>query len=269
MKLPKPWIRLLSIALAIGTALAPLAATAQTAIPDSAAAAPPSIERARELISNGEYDEAILILKDVIKLGDRAMLGEAYLLRIKAHVYLGNHFKFQDQGRVTADLQYREAESLVAEVLGIRELRHLQPSATDPPEMVRAFADVRNRLFGAFRVTELSPAHAVVILDGDTLRAAAGDSLPSDVDLRAGKHLVVVRAVGYKDVTDDVTIDPGSTLARGYTLEKRRGTMWYATRSAGTLGVVGGLIALLAGKEGSKTTPEQPLPGPPDPPPTR
>jgi hypothetical protein len=131
---------------------------------------------------------------------------------------------------------------------------------------VQAFADVRGEIFGSFRVTSVDPANARVTLDGDTLGSFPGDSVPGDVDLDVGKHLVLVRAEGHKDISEDITISPNSTLERSYQLSKAHGTVWYASWAAGGLAVVGGVVALLAGKKESTPPVDEPLPGAPPPP---
>ena len=230
-----------------------------------------SLQEARKLIKGGDYDRAIEILKGTIgrarsRLSD---LREAYLLLIKTYVILGNDLKFKPQGREASNLNYKAARELIAECLHIKELRHTRPEPASeyPSEMVRDFAEVRSQIFGSFRVAGLDPPDASVIFYADTLRAMDQSGALGDVDLTAGLHLVVVRAKGYKGATDEITISPGATLQESYKLSKRRGRMWYATVGTGALGVVGGVVALIAGK-GSKpaASAPEPLPGPPGPP---
>jgi hypothetical protein len=227
---------------------------------------------ARELIKNGDYDHAIEALRYAVanSAGNPEQQREAYLLLIKTYVFLGNDYKFKPQGREASNLNYRAARELIAECLSIPALRRTQPEpATDyPPEMIGFFAEVRSRLFGAFRVVGLEPVTAVVLFDGDTLHAS-GDGVVAADDLPVGSHEVAVRAPGHKDLTETVTISPGSTLERSYRLEKKRGAGWYAARIGGGLAIIGGTIALIAGnKKDGTTTTEEPLPGAPPPPPT-
>jgi hypothetical protein len=132
--------------------------------------------------------------------------------------------------------------------------------------MVRLFDDVRSEIFGALRVRDVSPAGAMVYLDGDTLHVSPGEEALGAKDIPAGVHIVTVEHPGYETVTDRIVIAPNSTLERNYSLEKRKGTGWYATRVGLGLAVVGGLaFALLSGDDSAETPPE-PLPGPPPPP---
>ena len=114
---------------------------------------------------------------------------------------------------------------------------------------------------GSLHKWAFAPRTAAVLLDSDTLHVFPGDSLPGDTDITIGHHEVVVRARGYRDLRQEIHISPNSTLERPYVLSRRRSRTWYAAVGAGTIGVVGGVIALVAGSSG----PEQ-LPGPPNPP---
>jgi len=229
-----------------------------------------SLEQARGLIKDGDYDRAVESLKGAIRqaAGDVGQLRDAYLLLIKTYVFLGNDLKFRPQGREASNLNYKAARELIAECLKVKALRHTQPAPASeyPPEMVSLFAEVRAETFGSFRVLEMEPRNATVQLDADTMRAASGDGVVGDVDLPVGPHLVVVRAPGRQDVTDHINISPNATLERSYALPKRRTGFWYATRGLAAAGVVGGVIALASrgGTNGAK--PLGALPGPPGPP---
>jgi hypothetical protein len=277
----RPVDRAIATVLAAWLVTAPLTGAAQTAPAQTtpaasspAAPAEPTLNEARELIKSGDYDHAIEILKGTIsgtiehERRRPEVLRDGYLLLIMTYTYVGNDFKSRPQGRELSNLNYKAARDLITAALETKELRHLKPEpASDyPPEMVQAFADVRAQIFGSFRVTSLDPANAVVTFDGDTLRSFPGDSVPGDVDLNVGKHLVLVRAEGRKDISEDVMISPNSTLERSYEMSKAHGTVWYASWAAGGLAVVGGLVAMVAGKKDTTPPPDQPLPGAPPPP---
>ena len=232
---------------------------------------PASLDRARELLKNGDYDGAIEMLRALLQSERHrgAAPREVYLLLIETHVQLGNYFRFKDQGRASSDLNYQEARKLIRECLGTKELRHVRPEpvAEYSEETIRFFAEIRSEVSGSFRVAKLVPGHAVVLLDGDTLRASAADRMLGDVDIPVGSHQVVVRARGYKDVSEKITISPNSTSERSYALSRKHGTTWYAAVGAGVLAVAGGVVALTSGGNGSTPPPvDQPLPGAPPPP---
>ncbi len=255
-------------------AAAPLPAIAGTPRPTAAAAADSvemALEESRGFLRDGDYDRSIEVLKAALPGAQRRRqrLQALYLQLIKTYVFLGNDLKFKPQGREASNLNYQEARRLIAECLKTRELRHTRPEpASDyPPEMVTFFAETRREMFGSFRVPDVKPAFAVVTLDGDTMRTQPGRRELGDVDIAVGPHSVVVRAKGYKDLTERVTVSPGGTLERSYRMTKRHGPAWYALRGAGAAVLVGGITAIASnGDNGSGTPVAEPLPGAPGPP---
>lgn len=257
------------VSVAMACALVPLPVSAQDAARAPRAGDAEVLSEVRELIKTGDYDGAIENLDGLIEgaRGSTATLRDAYLLLIKTYVFMGNELRFKPQGREASRLHYDAARLRTEECLGIEALRHTRPEpATEyPQEMIDLFAEVRGRIFGSFRVVSLDPRDAVVTLDGDTLVAAPGDSLPGDVDLAVGPHRVAVAREGRQPVVEEITISPGATLEKSYVLRRARTRAWYATTIGATLGVVGGLVALIAGGGGGDEGPG-PLPEPPLPP---
>jgi PEGA domain len=257
--------RLTSFGLAAWLLLSPLAAIAQ-----DATATDMSLDQAKELIKSGDYDRAIEALRTNIER-DQAhpeKLGDAYLQLIKTYVFLGNDYKFRPQGREMSNLNYRAARELIVEVLEKPELRHLKPEPAEefPPEMITFFSEVRAQKFGNFRVVRLVPRNAVVLFDGDTLGTFPGDPMPGDTDLPTGTHRVQVRAAGYEDVVEDITISPSSTLERSYEMKKKRTTGWYVTRG-GVVALAAGALTYMLMRGEDEASGADPLPGAPPPPP--
>ena len=262
-----PFLHALLAALAL-VVVAPAVSFAQAATRDSIARSDPgALDEARDLIKSGDNDRAIDVLKGVIGRERTRIeqLRDAYLLLIKTYVFLGNDLKLKPQGRVLSDLNYQEARKRIVECLTVKELRHTQPEPASeyPREMVAVFKEVRAQMFGSFTVTEVTPPTAVLLLDSDTLRVPPGKEARGDVDLPVGVHRLVIHAVGYKDLTEDITIPPDGDLERDYRLEKRHGTWWYATRGTAAVGVASLGFAFRGHK---KTQTEQPLPAAPLPP---
>jgi hypothetical protein len=192
-------------------------------------------------------------------------LREAYLQLIETYETWGNR-EYRTKGRVAARAFYDKAQSVIEEALRHPELRHLAPDSSYVDEMIDHFAAVRARIFGKFRVDHLEPAHAVVQLDGRILGVVPGETRIGDDDLAVGPHQVLVQADGYKEYRETIDISPNETTGRHYTLQKKRGPLWYAGWGAGAAAVVvGGALVLTAGDEPASTAP-QPLPGPPNPP---
>jgi hypothetical protein len=238
--------------LAFVPSLLPAAVRAQGGQPTPAAPATPQssaagLDAARDLIRNGEYDGAIEILKRAISAGQSAQLRDAYLLLIKTYFFVGNDLKFNPKaGHEAANLNYQEARKLIGECLRTPGLQHTVPvPASDyPSQMIEAFNEIRGTMFGSFRIAQLEPRDAVALLDADTLRAFAGDTLLGDVDIPVGRHLLHLRAQGYKSVDEEVVIPPGSVLERSYQMTHQRGAVWYATASTLAVGAVAGVVAL-------------------------
>lgn len=245
-----------------GTPAGPAASPAPTTpVP----ATPAALEGARQLIKDGEYDGAIEILKRTIAAAQSDQLRDAYLLLIKTYFFVGNDLKFNPKaGHEAANLNYQEARKLIGECLRTPGLQHTVPvPASDyPSQMIEAFNEIRSGMFGSFRIAQLEPRDAVALLDADTLRAFPGDTLLGDVDIPVGRHLVHLRASGYKSVDEEVVIPPGSVLERSYRLDRQRGAVWYATAGTLAVGAVAGIVALF---HHSPST-EEPLPEPPAPP---
>jgi|SRR5580765_1452033 len=250
-RLPSRSIAVLLL-LALVPSLLPTAVWAQGGQPAPPAPATPQsstaeLDAARDLIRNGEYDGAIELLKRAIGAGQSAQLRDAYLLLIKTYFFVGNDLKFNPKaGREAANLNYQEARKLIQECLRTPGLQHTVPvPASDyPSQMIEAFNEIRGTMFGSFRISRLEPRDAVALLDADTLRAFPGDTLLGDVDIPVGKHLVHLRAEGYKSVDEEVVIPPGSVLERSYQMIHQRSAVWYATASTLAVGAVAGVVAL-------------------------
>ncbi len=227
-----------------------------------------ALNEARDLIKNGDLSQAVDLLKQTIELSneDTGSLREAYLLLIKSYELWGIEELDSPRGRTGAEPYFKEARDVIAECLRNRALRHTQPEPV-PEHMAQDFAQVRRDIFGSFRLTKLNPPAAVVLLEGDTLRVAPGDSLPSDTDLLVGPRRVVVTHPGYKDYTELVTIQANTIGTGVYDLSKRRSKRWYAAVGTGLAAGVGGVIALVAGNGGAAAAkPDPVLPDPPPPP---
>ena len=91
------------------------------------------------------------------------------------------------------------------------------------------------------------------------------DSLPGDVDIPIGPHLILVQREGYEDLTDEVEISPNSILERSYSLSKKHGLWWYVSR--GSIAAAGLIGLYYATSRGDGEPADDELLGlPPDPP---
>jgi hypothetical protein len=254
--------------IAVACILSPLRALAQ-----APADLETTLQRARDLIyQSGDYDGAVRLLREQVdwQRPPDDKLREAYLLLIDSIVYLGNARVADPGGYSTAQILYDEARATIAQCLRIKELRQTRPEPEHlfAPETKRFFTEVRQQTLGGFVVPSVMPADAAVLLDGDTLRVMTGEALRGDLDLLAGVHRIQVLRDGYDPVSEEIRVEPGITTSRDYTLNKRRGWVWYATRGTGIAALAGGVVALVAGGDEASAPALEPLPGAPPPPPT-
>jgi len=223
------------------------------------------LEEAEELLKTGEFDRAIGLIKSVIEGSEenKKRLEEAYLLLAKVYVQRGNYYKFEEPE--TAELYYKEARQTVFECLQTEGLQHTEPAPASeyPPEVIRFFDEVRDEIFGAFRVVALDPPDAHVFLDCQVLETMPDETLPGGEDIPIGPHMVLIQKEGYEDLTDEIVISAGTTQEREYQLSKKKGFWWYAGRAGAA--VIGGTgIYLLT--RGDESAAAEDLPFPPDPP---
>jgi len=224
------------------------------------------VSEGRHALKYGEFDLAAQDLRAAVDLagshpGRREQLGQAYLYLISTYVQRGNWYKNEPYGRETSDLFYREGRRCIEECLSRRELRHLraEPPTRFPPEMHALFDRVRLERFGTFRVVQVSPPEAEVLLDGELVPADSALVLREESDVSAGEHEVVVRCSGYRDLVEKVLIAPGELTDRVYNLKRRRGVLWYTGRSALVLGAAAAAVLFTRPEEAG---PRSPLPEP-------
>ena len=227
------------------------------------------LDEARLLIRNGDYDQAITLLKQFLgeALDQTSYLQDGYLLLIRSYVFLGNYYRFQAMGRETSELSYTEARKIVTDCLRTEGLRHTVPDreSGDPPEMIEIFADVRRQIFGSIKIDYVTPPDAAVTFNGDTLKVNTDDGTRGDHDLPIGPHTVEVFHPGHQTISEEITISPNSVLERSYELQKERNRIWWLVAGVGV--TTAAIVALVGGDEGSSTDPgAETLPEPPPPP---
>jgi hypothetical protein len=179
-------------------------------------------------------------------------------------VLLSNDFRDR-QDPVTSELYLDRAETSILDCLQNPGLAHVhpEPEVDFPPEMVALFRDTRDRIFGSIQV-KVEPPDATVRLDGEPMSIPPGARFPGAQNVPVGEHALTMEAEGYKVLTEQVTIQPNTTVAPEFTLKKNRGFLWYASRGAVvTAGVV---VAAILGSGGGGEEPVEDLPGPPPPP---
>ena len=266
-------IQVMRILIALAICQGAIAPAVRGEEPPSAPAAPAapaesedSLRRARELIKQAEYEEAIQLLREEIERsrGNMADLRDSYLLLIETYTIRGNSYRFSEPA--TAELYHKEARATIRECLEIPALRHTKPEPVSDftPETIAAFDQVRSEVFGSFLIRKLTPSDALVVFGADTL-SARPDGLIVEDDILVGNHLLVLRQEGFRSMTEEIVISPGATVDRSYELEAER--PWYKRAWVYAL-VAGGVgTAVWAATNGDESAGEpEPLAGPPPPP---
>jgi len=233
-----------------------------------------NLQRVRALIRAGEHEAAVEAARKAEEAveadpGDTAQLEQAYLLLILAYVNYGN-YQANERRPMSAEILHKEAAAQIRACLSIPALRYTQPDRSSgeyPPEMIEMFDRVRAEMFGALRILSMDPPDTRARLDGAPLGHLPGEERLGDAAIPVGSHTLELEHEGYKTLTDTLTISPNSWQERTFRLEKRRGKGFYALVGAGTVAVVGGLVAIVAGtSSGDGGAALEPLPGPPPPP---
>jgi len=224
------------------------------------------LAQARARMSALEYDRAIAILEPVLEATHEPELRrETYLLLVEAHVYRGNS---SPPATKEQQLWYEEAHRLIRMCLGERELRRTRPEPPEryPAEMLQFFDDVRREIFGSFEITHLDPHDAEVILDDEVLSPGA-DGIWRAADVPIGPRRLVIRHADYEDLTEGIEIGPATLVSRSYSLRRKKGFAWSATRvTAAAVVAVGIVVGIVAATGKDKPAPVEPLPDPPLPP---
>jgi hypothetical protein len=251
--------------LAMTTAIAKAQEPAPPAQPETGNVAE-TLDQARALRGDGRYEDVIDLLEPLLEdlRPDPERLQETYLLLIESHVLIANEFEPEASARRG---MINLARQLVHECLGVPELRHTQANelGSVPIEMTELFEEVRREIFGTLWITSLDPADAEVLLDSVVMTPDESGDL-RETDLPAGTHLLVLRHPDRKEIVDEIEIVPAQVLSKEYVLPKKKGAWWYVTRIAVPVAAVAAVVVALVGSDEPTDQPEEPLPGPPDPP---
>lgn len=236
--------------------VSPGVSLAQATDTDSPAVTPEQfalLEEARQLRSTGQIDEAIARLETIIKqyADNDALIREAYHNLVS--ISLGEK---QDPGQAAAYARD-----------GLTHFPDLRAETIYHPKSVNDLYDrLRSEMFGSLSIDE--PKGADVYLTSTGMKEAHYGRVPQAIPyLPVGDYKIRLAQSGYEDVSDDITIVPGTPLARAYQMKKTKGAMWWVYRVGAGVVAVGALAIALAGGGGDNPPPEvKPLPGPPDPP---
>ena len=201
------------------------------------------------LRGQGEYDQAIEMLRNILEEGERAED-----ISKRAYNYLV----------ITVwDASDKEAAAQLAE-----EALLLYPDLDAdplifPPKLNSLYAEVRGNIFGSLHI-ESDPEFCNVFLDG----SSAGRTPLDSAYVRVGTYRLVVSRSGYADYSKTLEIRPGTDLRiEDIRLSRVRNWWWWTWRvGAPVAAVVAGGMAV-ASRGGAEAGPgPDDLGVPPDPP---
>jgi hypothetical protein len=195
---------------------------------------------------NGQYDEAISTLQGIVQQypDDEAILRRAY-----------NQLVFT----------YRMDRSNQGEYEVAREaLTRFPDLAVDTIEFPAAINDIydslRREMFG--EVTVRAPEESTILLGDDYV----GESPLIIPYVPAGEYDLRVTKEGYEEHRETVRVNPGGQNNFDISLNRHRSTGWWVTRIGGAVVASAAIAFALSSGSSESTPPEEPLPGPPEPP---
>ena len=203
-------------------------------------------EEVSSLRSQGHYDEAIVILKDIIREYSQSdqVLRRAYTDLVFTLLSKGDRDAAREGAR-EAILRFPDLEA---------DPIYFPLSVND------MYTGLRKELFGSLNV-DTRPDSCRVFLDDEFVGFT-----PLRMDyVRVGHYILNLSRTGYHDESMSVRIDPGSPTTIRSSLGRQRDKTWWLWR-AGPAAVLTGLLLAFQLQEEEPTPEPSPLPEPPPPP---
>ena len=203
-------------------------------------------EKVSSLRSEGQYDQAIEILRGIIAEYSKSdeVLRRAY-----------SDLVFTLLSKQDADAA---TQSATEALLRFPDLT--ADAVYFPPRVNELYDRLRAQLYGALHVLA-KPDSCRVFLGKEFIGFS-----PLHVEyVRVGEYQMNISKSGYKDESSPLRIEPGSPASVQLSLQRERGKRWWLLRAGPGAVVASVLVYLgLSGKEGAATA--EPLAGPPSPP---
>ncbi len=241
-----PRVLILATLIAFASAwIAPNIVMGQTA-GDEGSTAISKFDEVIKLKVDGEYDQAIDMLQEIITEYSNS---ELVLRRAYNHLVAIHHEK-GDTG--SAVRTAREALERYPDLTA--EQDWFLPAIND------YYDQLRKEMFGSLTIED--PKDCRVFLNSEHV-----GTTPLHLALvRAGEYDLTLAKSGHHDYTGRVLIRLGVSLKENVSLKRKRGKWWWLTRSAGAVVAVVALAVGLSGGDEPVEPPPDPLPPPPDPP---
>jgi PEGA domain len=252
---------LTAVVVLLACALAPIPSVAQqTSNIDE------TFVRVHELQGQGEYDEAIRLLSDLIREHSQSeqVLRKAYNDLVFTYLSKLGTVDVAEQDSLNAKL----IENARAAITRFPDLD--APAAEYPPEVNRTYRVLREVMFGRVEVTSSVDSSRVFLRPkgdegADTYQGITPLAIPY---VPVGDYLLTVTRSGYQDRIMPLTVEPNVALRTEVALSKERTKKWWLTRVVApvTAGVAAVVAIVIGTQDNSTPEPTQPLAGPPPPP---
>jgi hypothetical protein len=248
------WVALVSLCLSITLTTVP--AVSQTSASEPAAEA--SFDRVRELRGQGQFDQALGALDDLMQ--SHGSDGD-----VARRIF--NERVFTLLSKRSSALTVDDQDQLYTEAVAAAEkgLTRFPDLTADrqlyPPDVALIYDTLRQKMFGSVELTT-KPDSSEVYMDGELV----GKTPLSMRYVPVGSYELIVAHDGYRESDVGVEVTPSAVIQREVTLGKNRGTVWWLTRVVAPTLLVAGIVYYVGTNNGDGEEIPPVLPEPPDPP---
>ena len=251
------WMALVSLVLY--TALSAVPAGAQSSAPEPAAEA--SFDRARELRGQGQFDQALTALDDLMQThgSDDEVARRIFNERVFTYLSKRNAALTVDDQDALYNDALAEAEKALTRFPDLTA-----DGALYPPDVALIYDSLRQKMFGSVELTA-NPDSSDVYMNGELV----GKTPLSLRYVPVGSYDLTFMQNGYRNRDVGVDVTASAVAQREVVLAKNRGTVWWLTRVVIPAALVAGFVYYATSSDASDQPldPEPLAPPPPPPPP--
>ncbi len=223
--------------------------------------------RVRELRAQGDFDQAITLLSEVIREHRQSE-------QVLRKAYNDLVFTYLSKRKNTSDVA--EQDSLNTDLIGcardaLTQFPDLEAATPEYPSDVNlVYQTLRTLMFGRVEVTSNADSSRVFMrAEGDATEDLYRGITPLAIPyVPVGDYLVTITCSGYKDRVVPLNVGPSALVQREVTLSKERTKKWWLTRVvAPVTASAAAIVAIIVGaQDDTPTETSKPLDGPPPPP---